>query len=38
MSDLFFASRLQVLIDAGSVEALARRGRLREYAVRRAES
>jgi hypothetical protein len=38
MSDLFFASRLQVLIDTGRVEALGRRDRLREYAVRRAES
>lgn len=38
MSDLFFSSRLQVLIDAGRVEALGRRDRLREYAVRRAES
>jgi len=38
MSDLFFASRLQVLIDAGHVEALGRRDRLREYTVRRAES
>jgi hypothetical protein len=38
MSDLFFASRLQVLIEAGSVEALGRRDRLREYAVRRAKS
>ena len=38
MSDLFFASRLQVFVDSGRVEALGRRDRLREYAVRRAAS
>jgi hypothetical protein len=38
MSDLFFSSRLLVLIDAGRVKALGRRDRLREYAVPRAES
>jgi hypothetical protein len=38
MSDLFFASRLQILIDAGSVEANAVRTRLGEYAVRLAQS
>jgi hypothetical protein len=34
MSDLFFCSRLQRLIDAGRIEADGRRDRLREYAVR----
>jgi hypothetical protein len=34
MSDLFFASRLQRLIDAGRIEADGKRDRLREYAVR----
>jgi hypothetical protein len=34
MSDLFFASRLQSLIDAGRIEADGPRDRLREYAVR----
>ncbi len=34
MSDLFFSSRLQVLIDAGRIEADGKRDRLREYAVR----
>ena len=34
MSDLFFSSRLQVLIDAGRIEADGSRDRLREYAVR----
>jgi hypothetical protein len=38
MSDLFFSSRLELLIEAGRVEADARRDRLREYAVRLAES
>jgi len=38
MSDLFFASRLQVLIDAGRIEAKGRRNRLREYGVRLAEA
>jgi hypothetical protein len=34
MSDLFFSSRLQRLIDAGRIEADGRRHRLREYRVR----
>jgi hypothetical protein len=34
MSDLFFSSRLQLLIDAGRIEADGSRDRLREYAVR----
>jgi len=34
MSDLFFSSRLQLLIDAGRIEAEGSRARLREYAVR----
>lgn len=34
ISDLFFSSRLQRLIDAGRIEADRRRNRLREYAVR----
>jgi hypothetical protein len=34
MSDLFFASRLQVLIDTGRLQADGPRRRLREYAVR----
>jgi hypothetical protein len=34
MSDLFFASRLQSLIDAGRIEADGPRDRLRDYAVR----
>jgi len=34
MSDLFFSSRLRVLIDAGRIEANGARDRLREYAVR----
>jgi hypothetical protein len=34
MSDLFFCSRLQVLIDAGRIKADGRRDRLRDYAVR----
>jgi hypothetical protein len=38
MSDLFFASRLQILIDAGYVEANAERTRLGAYAVRLARS
>ena len=36
ISDLFFASRLQVLIDAGRIEADGPRLRLRDYTVRRA--
>ena len=38
MSDLFFSSRLQVLIDAGRIEADGRRDRLREYSVRLASA
>ena len=38
LSDVFFCSRLQGLIDAGRIEADGRRDRLRDYAVRRAES
>ncbi len=38
MSDLFFSSRLQILIDAGHIETDGRRNRLREYAVRLAEA
>ncbi len=38
MSDLFFASRLQSLIDAGSIQANAARTRLGEYAVQLAEN
>ncbi len=34
MSDLFFSSRLQLLIHAGRIEADGRRDRLREYHVR----
>ena len=34
MSDLFFSSRLQLLIDAGGIEADGSRDRLREYRVR----
>jgi hypothetical protein len=34
MGDLPFSSRLQLLIDAGRIEAGGRRDRLREYAVR----
>ena len=34
MSDLFFSSRLQLLIDTGRIEADGSRDRLREYAVR----
>lgn len=34
MSDLFFTWRLQVLVDAGRIEADGKRDRLREYAVR----
>jgi hypothetical protein len=34
MSDLFFGSRLQFLIDNGRVEADGPRNRLHEYAVR----
>jgi len=34
MSDLFFSSRLQLLIDAGRIEADGSRDRLREYRVR----
>ena len=34
MSDLFFSSRLQVLIDAGRIEADGVRNRMRDYAVR----
>ncbi len=34
MSDLFWSSRLQVLIDSGRIEADGPRYRLREYAVR----
>ena len=34
MSDLFFSSRLQVLIDAGRIEADRVRNRMRDYAVR----
>jgi hypothetical protein len=34
MSDLFFASRLQALIEAGRIEAEGVRDRLRDYAVR----
>lgn len=37
MSDLFFSSRLQVLIDVGYIETDAVRIRLREYAVRLAQ-
>lgn len=35
MSDLFFASRLQVLIEAGRIESEGPRFRLRDYIVRR---
>ena len=35
MSDLFFARRLEALIDGGQVEASAAQGGLRDYAVRR---
>jgi hypothetical protein len=38
MSDVFFASRLQRLIDAGLVEMKGRRGQLGEYAVRLADT
>jgi hypothetical protein len=38
LSDLFFCCRLQVLIDAGRIEADGSRDRLRDYAVRLAES
>ena len=38
MSDLFFSSRLQRLIDAGRIVADGRRDRLREYAVRLARA
>jgi hypothetical protein len=38
MSDLFFSSRLQVLIDAGRIEADGPRHRLRAYAVRLARA
>jgi hypothetical protein len=38
MSDLFFSSRLQLLIDAGRIEAEGRRDRLREYSVRLASA
>jgi hypothetical protein len=38
MSDLFFASRLQVLIEAGRIEADGARDRLRDYAVRLTEA
>ncbi len=38
MSNLFLASRLQVLIDSGRIEADGPRHRLREYAVRLAEA
>jgi len=38
LSDLFFCSRLQVLTDAGRIEADGSRDRLRDYAVRLAES
>lgn len=34
MSELFFSSRLQTLVDAGHIEANAVRTRLREYSVR----
>ncbi len=34
MSDFYFASRLQVLIDSGRIEANGPRHRLREYTVR----
>jgi hypothetical protein len=34
MSDLFFSSRLQLLIDTGRIETAGSRDRLREYAVR----
>lgn len=37
MSDLFFSSRLQILIDAGHIEADAVRRCLRDYAVRAAQ-
>lgn len=37
LSDLFFCSRLQVLIDAGRIEADGSRDRLRDYAVRLAD-
>jgi hypothetical protein len=36
MSDLFFANRLQVLIEAGRIESEGPRFRLRDYLVRRA--
>jgi hypothetical protein len=38
MSDLFFSSRLRILIDAGHIEADAVRTRRREYAVRMARN
>jgi len=38
MSDLFWTSRLQVLIDSGRIEADGPRHRLREYAVRRVQA
>jgi hypothetical protein len=38
MSDLFFCSRMQVLIDSGQIEVDGVRNRLRGYAVRRMES
>jgi len=38
MSDLLFSGRLSLLIETGRVEADASRDRLREYAVRLAES
>lgn len=38
LSDLFFCSRLQFLIEAGRIEADGRRDRLRDYVVRLAES
>ena len=38
ISDLFFASRLQILIDAGDIEANAVRTRLGAYSVRLADS
>jgi hypothetical protein len=38
VSDLFFSSRLQLLIGAGRIEADGKRDRLREYAVRLADA
>jgi hypothetical protein len=38
MSDLFFSSRLQHLIDSGRIEADEDRSRMRDYTVRLAEA